>query len=53
MKRWKITFTNGEGNCPSIFAEFITFAEAASFAYLKKNSTYKGFSILSVSSEVE
>lgn len=51
MKRWKITFTNGEGNFPSIFGDFATFAEAATFAYLNKNSSYKGFSILSVSSE--
>lgn len=45
MRRWKITFTNGEENFPSIFGDFATFAEAASFAYLKKNSLYKGFRI--------
>lgn len=48
MRRWKITFTNGEENFPSIFGDFATFAEAASFAYLKRNSLYKGFRITAV-----
>lgn len=48
MRRWKITFTNGEENFPSIFGDFFTFAEAASFAYFKKNSLYKGFRIFAV-----
>lgn len=48
MRRWKITFTNSEENFPSIFGDFATFAEAASFAYLKKNSLYKGFKITAV-----
>jgi len=48
MRRWKITFTNGEENFPSIFGDFATFAEAASFAYLKKNSFYNGFRIFAV-----
>jgi hypothetical protein len=51
MKRWKITFLNSKGNRPSIFADFITFAEAASFAYLKRNSDYKGFTIVSVEAQ--
>lgn len=48
MRRWKITFTNGEENFPSIFGDFATFAEAATFAYLKRNSLYKGFRITGV-----
>lgn len=50
MKSWKITFVNNEGNRPSIFAKFLTFAEAASYAYLKKKSAYAGFRIESISS---
>lgn len=48
MRRWKITFTNDDGNFPSIFADFITFAEAASHAYVQRNSYYREFRILSV-----
>ena len=48
MRRWKITFTNGKENFPSIFGDFITFAEAAAFAYLKRDTLYKGFRIHAV-----
>ena len=51
MRRWKITFTNGEENFPSIFGDFFTFAEAAALAYLKKQTLYKGFKIHSISSQ--
>ena len=50
MKSWKITFINAEGNRPSLFAKFLTFAEAATFAYMKKKSAYAGFRIESISS---
>jgi hypothetical protein len=50
MKSWKITFINAEGSRPSIFAKFLTFAEAATFAYMKKKSAYAGFRIESISS---
>jgi hypothetical protein len=50
MKSWKITFTNSNGSRPSIFAKFLTFAEAASYAYMKKKSAYAGFRIESISS---
>lgn len=48
MRRWKITFTNGKENFPSIFGDFLTFAEAAAFAYLKRNTLYKDFRIVAV-----
>jgi len=48
MRRWKVTLTNNEVNFPSIFGDFATFAEAATFAYLKRSSLYKGFRIISV-----
>lgn len=49
MKSWKITFINDTGSRPSIFAKFLTFAEAATHAYMKK-SAYSGFRIESISS---